>query len=272
MRTTLSATALLAICLLAWSPVSATEVVHFPSVTLSADNKTGTPIWGHLGRPPGNGPFAAVVLMHGCNGVRQPIARWASLLNAAGYVTLVLDSFGPRSLFSVCSTGERIAAPHIRALDAFGALAFLQNQPDVDPGRIGVIGWSHGGIAALGATAKSGVSVRLRQRFATAVAFYPYCLADRSFELPVLILIGEADDWTPVGPCRALYDRSKDGNDTVELVVYPRASHAFDEVELEKGFEFEGAFGDRHWLVYDNDAHADSIKRVKAFLSRTLAR
>lgn len=264
-------------------PVGATEVVHFNSAVMpqslsqsgqeqAGDDEIeqGFPLWGHLSTPEGSGPFPAVVLMHGCNGIQSSHADWASLLTELGYVTLILDSFRPRSFFNLCDTPIWSASPTMRALDAYGALGYLQGLQIVDSTRIGVVGWSHGGIAALAAVNKSGVAHRFQQHFKTAVAFYPYCISDRIFDLPVLVLIGEADDWTPVDPCREMQARSANGSDPIELVTYPGVHHGFDDPILQSGFTFEGTGGRTHWLKYDVDAHHDAIEKVEAFLAEHL--
>ena len=57
------------------------------SVTLSAE----------LTRPEGEGPFPAVVMLHGCNGLWRPWDDlWAGRLVRWGYVAFQVDSFGPR--------------------------------------------------------------------------------------------------------------------------------------------------------------------------------
>lgn len=246
------------------------DVKHFPSAVLSSDKdagKTATPIWGHFDKPAGSGPFPAVVLMHGCSGLHQTTARWAAILNDAGYATLILDSFGPRSVFSACAGASNKASPARRALDAYGALAFLRSQPDIQPSKIALAGWSHGGIAALGAVAASGISTRFENKFAAAVVFYPYCVADRSYELPVLLLIGEADDWTPAAPCIALHEKIAAQSGALQIVLYPAARHGFDDEALRHGIEFPGAFGNTHLLKFNEEAYRDSVEKVKSFLS-----
>ena len=59
--------------------------------------------------------------------------------------------------------------------------------------------------------------------------------------VPILILIGEADDWTLAQECRNMVEgrddwgisRHKGGGAPIKLVVYPNAYHAFDAVEPE---------------------------------------
>ncbi|MCP4315904.1 MAG: dienelactone hydrolase family protein [Hyphomicrobiales bacterium] len=260
------------------SNASGAEVVHFNSAILPATaknesgitQKEGFPIWGHLGKPAGKGAFPAVVLMHGCGGLQQAHFDWASEFNEQGYVTLIMDSFRPRSVMRVCTFDTRPTSPAQRALDAYGALAFLRGMPDVDPARIGVIGWSHGGISALEAVNMRGISQRFEHKFRVAAAFYPYCIADREFDLPTLILIGEADDWTPPELCLQLAERNQ-SFDQFELVTYPGAFHGFDNIDFEEGFSVQGAGGSRHWLQHDPASHRDTADRIKTFLDENLS-
>ena len=264
-------------------PLSAMEVVHFNAAVLpptpfkerqaKAQGKElkvepGQPLWGHLGKPDGPGPFPAVVMMHGCAGIHPTHARWAELLNEAGYVTLVLDSFRPRSIFNVCAKAPDLDLPLKRVFDAYGALAYLQAQPYVDPDRIGLIGWSHGGVAALEAVHDEAITAPLPQRFKAAIAFYPLCPTYHRYQLPLLILIGEADDWTPAKLCRVLQARN---GSSLDLMVYPDAYHSFDVVELKGGLSVPGTYSQPRWLKYDGQAHRDATQRVKAFLAKHLS-
>ncbi|MES0812428.1 dienelactone hydrolase family protein [Roseibium sp. SCPC15] len=263
-------------CLLAMTGYSLAkkpfEVVHFPSGALpgSAQGKEKTPIWGHLAKPDGEGPHPAVVLLHGCGGIQQSYFDWAQLLARAGFMALVVDSFHPRSLTSDCSGLSSSASPTARTLDAFGALRFLNGLEFVDPDRIGLIGWSQGGITVQYAANAHGLGSRFENSFKAAVALYPYCIADRTYAVPLLVLIGEADDWTPVSECRKLEHRNRERQNDVELVVYPGAFHAFDNPAIGAGFYFPGASGQRHWLQYNADAHTDATERIVTFLKDRL--
>lgn len=264
----------------------AVEVVHFSSAVpppsplkerqVKAQGKTltqapGFPLWGHLQKPAGAGPFPAVVLLHGCSGIYPSDARWASQLTDWGYVTLMLDSFGPRSVFDVCREPMSVVSPDTRALDAHGALAFLRGLPYVDSARVAVVGWSHGGTAALAAVNGNGVAGRLSDGFRLAVAFYPYCLRGWDLHRPTLILLGAADAWAPLRPCQDLQAHRQAGGPALELVVYPGAFHGFDVPELEDGITLEGPNGEVYRLQYDAAAHVDAFGRLNAFLARHLA-
>jgi dienelactone hydrolase len=201
----------------------------------------GIELVGRLYRPEGQGPFPAIVMLHGCSGLwgkgGEPTASfafWAEHFRARGYVALLLDSFGPRGEREICTQEKRRVSPaKDRPRDAYAALAWLGARADVDSGRVDLIGWSNGGSAVLH-TVKAGAPGRLEggARFRAAVAFYPGCadLAKAPFRptVPLLIQSGGADDWTPARHCETLAAAAPAGS--VEIDVYAGAHHSFDRL------------------------------------------
>jgi dienelactone hydrolase len=206
------------------------EKVQFPS-----NNAESTPLTGYLYRPAGPGPFPAVVAMHGCNGLFTKTGRmqgrntdWAERLSAAGIAILFPDSFNPRGVTQVCTLKqpERPNGTTGRSFDANGAADWLAAQPFIDKNRLALIGWSHGGSTVLW-TARAGTAPKTVE-FKTAIAFYPGCRVPLERQrwkprLPLKILIGSADDWTPPQPCRDLAKRH-----AIPMIEYPDAFHGFD--------------------------------------------
>jgi hypothetical protein len=82
----------------------------------------------------------------------------------------------------------------------------------VRPDRVGVVGWSEGGGAVLFAIGgqSPGQQAQLPQgEFRAAVAFYPASCNERrqgawTSTIPLLVLIGVEDVWTPAAPCKEL--------------------------------------------------------------------
>ena len=200
-------------------------------------------------KPDGAGPFPAVVIMHDCSGLNPGSSgapgRWARELVARGYVVLVPDSFTPRGRpGGVCtdaSPGRGAVSPLRRAHDAYGALAYLRTRPYVDGRRVGVMGGSHGGSTTVASMAapRSAVEPLARDKragFAAAVALYPSCqpwlsspaTSAYTSVAPLLILIGDKDDWTPAEPCRKLAEAAQRAGSPVTIKVYPGAHHSFD--------------------------------------------
>jgi dienelactone hydrolase len=288
-RLTCALIALLITTISAW-PVTATQ---FETVAIPRADGRNSPaqLTGYLVRPAtaaGQAPAAAVIAMHGCGGVltRQGniAAReqdWSAYLAGLGYVVLLVDSFSPRGYHEICTRRERPIRTRDRVDDAEDALVWLAGQPGIDPRRIGLLGWSHGGGAVLeaAATAARAKGSNDALDFRTAVAFYPGCRtalsrADYLPRLPLLILVGEADDWTAARPCAELARKLADLGLPVEGILYPNAHHGFDSpnspVHQRTGLAITGG-GDRATVGTDPAARADARARVTTWLSRHLS-
>lgn len=255
--------------------------VEFANVTPGAPQE----ISATLVRPAGEGPFPAVVQLHGCGGLEAQSYRWARWLADHGYIALVVDSFGPRGVKGDCRSGPDEPPITARFDDAFGALRYLQSLPSVRPDRIAAIGWSQGGVYAMAVV--NGPSLeRARKRgvalppvgFAAAVGFYPggcFSLVKERVVRPLLVLIGGADDWTPAAKCEEMAAAMKARGADASIVVYPGAYHYFD-VEgqpLEVLTEVENdAKPDGHGATvsYQAEAAADAHRQVEHFLARHL--
>lgn len=288
MRLLLHAAALLALA----APAIAQERVSFPSNDFDLTHGAPTHLEGLLYRPAGDGPHPAMVLLHGCGGLyrgrsgTEPTARhqeWAERFAAAGYVTLHVDSFNPRGVRAICRTKGRTISPGIeRARDAYGALLYLQSRSDVRPDRIGLMGWSNGGSTTLWTIAlhaKARPASLPKGDFAAAVAFYPGCRtplenkAGWATAIPLLILIGAADDWTPAAPCEALVEREQRRGRPIELIVYPGANHDFDAPDLKVRVLGDIATTDSGTATIGTEpaAREDALRRVPEFFARHLA-
>lgn len=232
-------------------------------------NDDQKPLPVYLARPPGTGPFPAVVVLHGCGGFNNVVVTWADRLARWGYVTVAVDSLTSRGKRTGCSGGA-----YDQAHDAYRALDFLASQPFVRTNRIGLLGISLGAAATLTAFERGGLEKMFPRKFRAGVAFYPPCAGGSGIMMgPTLILVGELDDWTPADDCRDMVAR-KSGmgiargpadRSMVELIVYPHAHHSFLASADRSGVRFMG-----HWLQYNEAATEDASNRVRAFLERTL--
>jgi dienelactone hydrolase len=193
-------------------------------------------ISGDLTFPSGSGPFPAVVLAHGCEGLGNAEAGWAPILRDWGYATFVIDSFRGRGLKEVCTSAATLTGTQ-RIPDAYGALRILVTHPKIDAARIALMGFSHGGILTMGAStvwAKETFAPTGRPAFRAFFPFYPFCnIAYPERERisgPVRIHAGELDDWTPAGPCVRLAQQLKGSGQDAMATVYLGAHHSFDNV------------------------------------------
>lgn len=194
--------------------------------------------------PDRSGP--GILLLHGADGLdaggRYRMA--AGLIASAGYhVFLVryLDRTGEtRVAYSTAAERFPLWVDTVR-----DALGFVGRQPDVDPGRLGIVGVSLG--AALGLTvAASDPRVKALVDY---FGFVPEGLASRAARLPpTLILHGARDAIVPVSNARALEAMLARSGVPHEIQIYPDQAH--------------GLFG---------GSELDAAQRTAAFLAKHLA-
>ncbi|WP_342363002.1 dienelactone hydrolase family protein [Terrarubrum flagellatum] len=210
-------------------------------------------------KPDGTGPFPAVVVMHGCNGMSPNMRRWARRFVQWGYAAIAVDSFRPRGFENVCDRAERVS-PRLRAQDAFAAARYLRSLPEIDGSKIAIVGFSHGGSATLAASTQAAAALAGDKPFAAAVAFYPWCGGGAPLASDTLVLIGDADDWTPSSRCEALSATWNPADGSFRVKIYPGVKHAFDVAA--PGRVYYG-----HQLVHDPAATSDAIDETQRFLS-----
>jgi len=220
-------------------------------VTFDGAAGRGAPLQGYLTKPKGGGPFPAVVLLHSCLGLPSNRQTIGATFAGWGYVALFVDDFTTRGLKETCSRELGEAVP-----DAVAGLAYLARLPYVDAKRVAAVGYSQGGDTAL--QLASG-----RYDFMAAIAVYPPCAnqANAALQIPTLILIGRLDEVTPAADCEALARAQQNA----KLVVFPGASHLFDDPSVSGGKRVSGM-----WLKYDADAAAKARAEMRAFLAAKL--
>ena len=201
----------------------------------------GTPIKAWVFQPAVGQPAGTVVALHGCGGLYASAGArqgklnarhqaMAEMLLAQGYAVVFPDSLSSRGLTEICT--QKLRSRSIdqvqRRNDALASFNWVAAQPWAKPGKMALIGWSHGGSTVLSSTDARRPEVAAQAvKPAVAVAFYPGCAdALKSGYVPntrLLLMVGALDDWTPPGPCVEL------GKATgVEVNVYADSYHDFD--------------------------------------------
>ena len=245
--------------------------IIFTSSTLAAESVTfvglsPTPgqdqlfLKANLIKPEGNGPFPAVIMLHGCSGDTPYQDAWENRFVQWGYVVLRVDSLTPRKKQTFCDMPAPTIKP--RAQDAYDAKTYLMELPIVDKQKIGLIGWSHGGMAALYVVDDLTPIEKRSNPFQCAVLFYPYCFSIYNLNAPLLILTGEKDDWCPPAGCRSLVTSNKSQFE-IKLKIYENADHCFDWEGLDMLYK-------GHRLKYNPEAAKDAVSQVENFLAKYL--
>ncbi len=206
----------------------------------------GVEIVGHLFLPPGAATGPAVVLVHGSGGIyKAELDYWPKQFNAAGIAVFTLDMFGPRGVQSTAEDQSQVPFAADVA-DTFAALRLLATHPRIDPKRIAVMGFSRGGLTVLrSAVERIVASQKLPDglRFAAHIPTYAGGCAGITrlivkpgvfSKSPMLFLHGDADDYTPIGPCKDYADRIAKAGTPVEFVVLEGAHHKFDSDDLRR--------------------------------------
>jgi len=173
----------------------------------------------------------AFVFVHGSGGRLLRHQRYLELARSLGFLTLQLDSFGPRGVSSTVGNQTNVTAA-MMTVDVLRALAFLAARPDVDARRIAVMGSSKGAIAALFA-AWSPIREKVAGDldFAGYALLYPLCARIEDANVtssPVHVFIGEKDNWTPAAPCIAEVARMRALGRPWTITLYDGAFHGFD--------------------------------------------
>jgi dienelactone hydrolase len=263
-------TVVTALALMAATSASAGTLVEFPNLPDQQPQR----LFGYLARPDGGlsaiaggasantAPYPAVVVLHGCSGISSHSAAISDRLGSWGYVALTIDTLGSRGLPSRCGGGHRLS----QASDAYAAMRYLAALEDVDANRIAVLGQSMGGSSALFTVNRDFLAREFPERFGAAVAYYPACeIPAASLTAPVLILIGDKDEWNPADQCRRMVEKAQPGGAPIALTVYPGVHHAFDVAALKPGVRSSGL-----WIEYNEAATKDAEAKVRAFLATHL--
>lgn len=217
--------------------------------------------WGQLFKPDGEGPFPAVILMHGSEGVSghnfDQYADYARRLAKQGYVAWVLDSFTPRGLANMAHWDERVS--DARYDDALGAAAALRKLDFVDADRLAVIGWSDGGRAVLR------IAQSAPPGFRAAIGVYPSCygIGGRP-RVPVQFHIAGNEDWPGPRECEARgFMRLGPPH---QIHMYAGAHHGFDQVALGEHPRVSW----RGTVAHNPDAARNTWESIRAFLAANL--
>ncbi len=215
-------------------------------------------------------PLPAVIILHSSSGIDSTGQFYAKALNNASIATLELDLWGARNLQG--GSGSRPASPQETLPDVFSALHYLVQQENIDAERIGVIGFSWGGVLSmLTATEQYMAMTGTPFRFAGHIAHYPVCWLYNNphapgFEFnnltgaPVLIQTGGLDDYDLPDTCQNMVANLDEQDEAlVDVNIFEGAYHAWDRLEPT-------------WLVTDPFSHLGQGGEVTLSPNKWLAK
>ncbi len=204
-------------------------------VTYTSGSET---VSGILYTPQGKGPFPALVVIHEWWGLNDWVKEQASKLADQGYVALAIDLYRGK----VATTPEEAheimrGVPEDRAnRDLLAATAYLASLKDIDPKRIGSIGWCMGGGYSLDLAIAD-------PKLKAAVINYGHLATDdatlKKIDAPILGIFGGQDKGITPADVNKFEAQMKALGKTVDIHIFPDAGHAFENPGNKTGYRAE---------------------------------
>jgi dienelactone hydrolase len=183
------------------------------------------------------GKRPGVLVIHEWWGHNWHARNQALRLAKDGYVALALDMFGKGKLAHHPKDAQGFVAETTKdpaiAVARFDAAAdLLRQQPQVNPDKIGAIGYCFGGAVALN-MARAGKNLQ-------AVATFHGALSTMNPAQPgavkprILVLTGADDGFVPPDQVEKFKAEMKAAGAKAEVIVYPGAKHSFTNPDADK--------------------------------------
>jgi carboxymethylenebutenolidase len=168
--------------------------------------------------------FPAVIALYGSGGGVSGMERYAGVLASQRFAVYLLHYFDRTGTqFADKQTIFRNFPVWMKTL--WDAISFVEKQPQVDAGRIALLGFSLGAYLSL---ANSAIDDRVK----IVVEFFGGMPKEMHLFMkrlcPVLILHGEADSTVPVQEAYNLQKLLEKKNIPYEIKIYPGVGHGFD--------------------------------------------
>jgi carboxymethylenebutenolidase len=190
--------------------------------------------------PQGKGPFPALVVIHEWWGLNDWVKEQASKLADQGYVALAVDLYRGK----VATTPDEAhqimrGVPEDRAnRDLLAASAYLRSQKNVNPERVGSIGWCMGGGYSLDLAIAD-------PELKAAVINYGHLASDdatlKKINAAILGIFGGQDQGIPPADVKKFESQLKALGKTADIHIFPDAGHAFQNPNNKAGFRADDA-------------------------------
>ena len=213
----------------------------------------------------GNEKLPAVIIQHGSGPPQAPFyAETAKALNAKGIIVLVPDSFSKRGVSGTGNNQGQLSKA-TRIYDTFSAFRFLRTLSCVDPKRVGVTGYSFGGIISIDSVESKLASI-LGNGFVykASLPVYPSCQSTFNNTIPtktkVHILAGSLDNYTPASYCVDSVKFKKTKKWDIDITVLDGAHHGFNFNFAPKKNAKSWTFSKCGKMYVDDNGYEGSLK------------
>ena len=184
-------------------------------------------------------PSPYVIIIPTSGGITKAAAvtfeRYKNKLLDKGFGVIILDQF--------YNTGIEKGTISRGPLASMGALSIIEyiknNHPNLTNNKFGVMGGSRGGMTVLSLASpiarENFIYKNVKQWFDAGVAFYPSC-GKQELIMPVVVFIGELDEWTSATNCKMWKKRDEEqiSSGLLQIFIYKNAHHAFNRELIKK--------------------------------------
>lgn len=209
-------------------------------------------------------PVPAMVILHGSGGIKPGREmEYAQLFAKNGIAGFVVDYYEPRGVEDTTPYAMKtMIATEVDVMsDAYSALSILGTHPSIDAKKIGVTGYSYGGMATryvLDDRLKSIMAPNVPP-FALHMDIYGPCHQTLGHSgttaAPYLAIHGDTDNSVDPELCQGVYKDLEAAGSSVESHVIPGAGHAWENDSPKQEFK-EGSFVDGCLFSYDPNTGA----------------
>ena len=189
--------------------------------------------------PKGEGPFPVLIITHSSAGPAEFKDKWYKYFRSQlkpllkmGIAVMYLDNFSGRSVINTYASQQH-ATHWSTYIDAFMALEHLSKDPKINIKKVGISGYSRGGIISLMISEK-----RLRDAivsedlyFAAAQPRSPDCWSIGMFRNPqpiketkTWLVLGGKDDYTLAKHCVIQGEKIKANGGDIDCLLYTSPS------------------------------------------------
>ncbi|RPG05476.1 MAG: hypothetical protein CBE27_001630 [Pelagibacteraceae bacterium TMED267] len=203
----------------------------------------------------GEGPFPIVVFNHSSGGARLFSNEWfkfnrqqARMLLKKGIAVMFVDNFNGRSVISAGADQAQVST-YSFYIDAFMTLEYLSKNPKINIKKVGITGWSRGGMNSLAIAEK-----RIRDTLISKDLYYAAsiprsveCRQSGFFRNPqpiketkIWMVNGKDDDASHAHICEEYGEKMKANGADIKVTTKAGWGHGFEanyEPEYEKHLE-----------------------------------
>ncbi len=235
-------------------------------------------IQAYLYRPPGDGPFPLVIYNHGSRENREreprPFSYVGRILLRNRYAVLVPERRGygrsdglthsEEMRQGIGRHGLAVESPNFvgrlqaESDDVLSALDFIRTLPFVDRSRLGIMGWSFGGIVTMFAVSRSNAFRATVDQAGGALVWdgsaalrEALLAATRQVRSPVLLMVAQNDRTT--ASITTLASALQAQNLATELIIYPPFTPSHNPRNIAPGHLI---FSEQGSAIWDNDVRS----------------